>query len=178
MRHGSRTHARIGSRIAAVLGLVAGFSGCVYGFQSGTGLAGVETMAVTPCENETRRLELSAELYDLMFLRLPQQLGLTVAGEENADVLVRCVIRDYRLDAPSYRASGTEGDAPEVLQRQVTIRAAVQIVDTNRNLILWEDMGVTAEGQFLEASEDEEVGKLQALDLLVQRILDGAQSNW
>jgi len=153
-------------------------SGCVYGFQSGTGLAGVETMAVTPCENETRRLELSAELYDLMFLRVPQQLGLTVAGEDNADVVVRCVIRDYRLDAPSYRASGGGGDAPEVLQRQVTIRAAVQIVDANRRLILWEDAGVTAEGQFLEASETEEIGKLQALDLLVQRILDGAQSNW
>jgi len=159
----------------AAAGLVA--SGCVYGFQSGTGLAGVETMAVTPCENETRRLELSAELYDLMFLRVPQQLGLTPAGEENADVVVRCVIRGYRLDAPSYRASGT-GDAPEVLQRQVTIRAAVQIVDVNRQLILWEDMGVTAEGQFLEASETEEIGKLAALDLLVQRILDGAQSNW
>lgn len=153
-------------------------TGCVYGFQSGTGLAGVETMAVTPCENDTRRLELSAELYDLMFLRLPAQLGLTVAGEENADVVVRCVIRDYRLDAPSYRASASVGGAPEVLQRQVTIRAAVQIVDVERRVILWEDMGVSAEGQYLEASESEEIGKQQALDLLVQRILDGAQSNW
>lgn len=163
----------------AVLALCAvSVSGCVYGFQSGTGLAGVETMAVTPCENETRRLELSNELYDLMFLRLPRQLGLAVAGEDNADVVVRCVIRDYRLDAPSYRASGGTGDAPEVLQRQVTIRAAVQLVDANRRVILWEDAAVTAEGQFLEASETEEIGKQQALDLLVQRILDGAQSNW
>jgi len=163
---------------ASALAAVAALSGCVYGFQSGTGLAGVETMAVTPCENETRRLELSAELYDLMFQRLPGQLGLQIAGEQDADVVVRCVIRNYRLDAPSYQASRTGGDAPEVLQRQVTIRAAVQIVDRTRNLILWEDMTVQAEGQFLEASETEEIGKQQALDLLVNRILDGAQSNW
>lgn len=167
--------------ISGVRSVLAAFvllaSGCIYGFQSGTGLAGVETMAVTPCENDTRRLELSTELYDIMFRRLPSELGLRIAGEQDADVLVRCVIRDYRLDAPNYRA-GSGGGAPEVLQRQVTIRAAVQIVDQNQRLVLWEDMGVQAEGQYLEASETEEIGKQQALDLLVQRILDGAQSNW
>jgi hypothetical protein len=160
---------------AAALALAA--SGCVYGFQSGTGLAGVETVAVTPCENETRRLELSTELYDIMFRRVPGELGLRVAGEQDADVVVRCVIRDYRLDAPNYRA-GSAGGAPEVLQRQVTIRAAVQIVDRADRVILWEDLAVQAEGQYLEASETEEIGKQAALDLLVQRILDGAQSNW
>lgn len=164
-------------RTAILLLLPVVTAGCIYGFQSGTGLAGVETMAVTPCENETRRLELSTELYDIMFRRLPNELGLRIAGEQEADVLVRCVIRDYRLDAPNYRA-GSGGDAPEVLQRQVTIRAAVQLVDVEDRLILWEDLGVQAEGQYLEASETEEIGKQAALDLLVQRIIDGAQSNW
>jgi hypothetical protein len=165
-------------RVAVVaLAVALTASGCVYGFQSGTGLAGVETVAVTPCENETRRLELSTELYDIMFRRVPGELGLRVAGEQDADLVVRCVISDYRLDAPNYRA-GSAGGAPEVLQRQVTIRAAVQMVNRIERVILWEDMALQAEGQYLEASESEEVGKQAALDLLVQRILDGAQSNW
>ena len=34
------------------------------------------------------------------------------------------------------------------------------------------------EGQFLEAGETEEIGRAAAIKLLVQRIVDGAQSNW
>jgi hypothetical protein len=171
-------HARLRLRLVALLALAVSASGCLYGFSSGTGLTGVETMAIIPCENDTDRLELTAELYDIMFRRLPNQLGLVVAGEGDADVIVRCAITGYDLSTPNYRAGANPGDAPEVLQREVRVRAGVQIVDPRQELILWEDMGLTAEGQFLEASETEEVGKLQALDLLVQRMIDGAQSNW
>lgn len=165
-------------RLLAVLATASAASGCLYGFSSGTGLAGVQSMAIIPCENETDRLELTAELYDIMFRRLPNQLGLVVAGEGDADVIVRCVISAYDLQTPNYRAGAAPGDAPEVLQREVRVRAGVQIVDPREELILWEDLALSAEGQFLEASETEEVGKVQALDLLVQRMIDGAQSNW
>ncbi|MDT8369397.1 MAG: LPS assembly lipoprotein LptE [Longimicrobiales bacterium] len=151
-------------------------TGCFYGFSSGTGLSGVDTMAVTPCENETRRLELATELYDVMFQQLPARLGLQIAGEDVADIIVRCVIRDYVLDTPNFRTRGEE--TPEILQRQVTVRAAVQIIDQRDRVVLWEDRSLQAEGQYLEASENEEIGRAEAFQLLVQRILDGAQSNW
>ena len=61
---------------------------------------------------------------------------------------------------------------------QVSISATVQIVDQTNNQIYWEDTGVRAEGQFLEQGETEEIGRLEAIELLVQRIVDGAQSNW
>jgi len=46
------------------------------------------------------------------------------------------------------------------------------------NVILWESRGLVAQGEFLESSESEEVGRLEAIELLVQKIVDGAQSNW
>ena len=70
------------------------------------------------------------------------------------------------------------GERPQVLQREVSLAVSVRVLDVQENLILWENTSLRTEGQFLEASEDEEVGKTLALELLVQKIVDGLQSNW
>jgi hypothetical protein len=132
---------------------------------------------VIPFENETTRLELSQELFDLMSRQLPPALGVRAAAEGQADAVVRGVISSYNLAAPNYRPAEGGGRA-EVLERQVSITVQVEIVDRVENVILWEDRGLRAEGQYLEQSETEEQAKTEALDLLVQRVVDGAQSNW
>jgi hypothetical protein len=53
----------------------------------------------------------------------------------------------------------------------------VEIVDLVENVILWESSSVVAQGEFPEGAP-EEGGRQIAMDLLVQRIVDGAQSNW
>jgi hypothetical protein len=164
-------------RVLAALALLPSLSGCLYGFNAGTGLD-LETIAVVPFENETTRLELTQELHELLLRNLPGALGLVLAGEEVADAVVTGTIRDYSLRAPNYRGGGDPGSSPEVLQREVTLVTAVQILDVERNVILWDDTSLRTEGQYLEGSEDEETAKLQALDLMVQRIVDGLQSNW
>jgi hypothetical protein len=63
------------------------------------------------------------------------------------------------------------------LQRQVNITVSVSIVDLVENVILWESNGVNAQGQFAEGAP-EDGGRRQAIEILVQRIVDGAQSNW
>lgn len=153
-------------------------TGCLYSFRAGSfPPPHVRTMAVVPFENETARFELSGELYDQLLRNLPRALGIRTAGEDVADAIVRGTILRYDVVAPNYRA-GAEGQPAEVLQRQVTITVRVEIVDLVENVILWEDRSVSAQGEFLEASESEEVGRAEALELLVQKIVDGAQSNW
>jgi hypothetical protein len=153
-------------------------SGCLYSFRAGSfPPPHIKTIAVAPFENETTRFEISGELYDQLFKNLPRALGIRTAGEDMADAVVRGTIVRYEVVAPNYRA-GAEGQPASVLQRQVTITVKVQIVDLVNNVVLWEDTGVTAQGQFLEASESEEVGRAEAIELLVQKIVDGAQSNW
>jgi len=153
-------------------------SGCLYSFRAGSfPPPHIRTIAVVPFENETTRFELSGELYDQLLRNLPRALGIRTAGEDVAHAVVRGTIVRYDVVAPNYRAGG-EGQPAEVLQRQVTITVRVEIVDLVENVVLWEEGNIMAQGHFLEASESEEVGRAQALGLLVQKIVDGAQSNW
>ena len=157
--------------------LVVSLTGC-YSFSAGSfPPEHINTIAVQPFENETTRFELSGELYDEILRNVPRALGMRTAGEDVADAVVRGSITRYDVVAPNYRA-GAEGEAAEVLQRQVNIVVSVEIIDLVDNVILWEGRSVSAQGTFLEASESEEVGRLEAIELLVQKIVDGAQSNW
>ena len=152
-------------------------AGCMYQFQGGNFPEHIRTLGIAPVENDTPRLEVTGELQDQLTRNLPRALGVQAAGSDVADALVRVRVTGYQVNAPNYR-QGAGGAPAEVLQRQVSITATVQIVDQVNNQIYWEDSGVRAEGQFLESSETEEVGRVEAIELLVQRIVDGAQSNW
>ena len=168
------------SRCVAVLLLALPFSACFYGFQAGAGFPDdVRTVAILPFElgpNVTRP-ELADEVFDLLLREFPRSQGLQPAGEDVADAVVRGVIKSYEVSTPSYRA-GEPGQAPTVLQRQVTLTVEVQIINLKINEVLWESTNVSVRGEYLEESETEDVGRALAIELLIQRIVDGAQSNW
>lgn len=153
-------------------------AGCLYTFQAGAGLpAHVRTLAVVPFENETGRFELSQEIQETLLRELPRTFGVTVAGEEYADAVVRGTVRSYRVDAPSFRPGAT-GDRTEVIEREVNVTVEIQVVDRSRNLVLWESRGLSARGEYLEDSELEEDGRQKAITRLAQAVIDGLQSNW
>jgi len=137
------------------------------------------TVAIVPFElgpNVTRP-ELTDEIFNLLLREFPRSQGLQPAGEDVADAVVRGTITRYAVSTPSYRA-GAGGQVPTVLQRQVSLTVEVQIINLVDNEILWESTAVTVQGEYLEESETEDVGRNLAIELLVQRIVDGAQSNW
>jgi hypothetical protein len=150
---------------------------CLYQFQGGNFPEHLRTLGVAPVENDTPRLEVTGELQDELTRNLSRALGVQPAGSDVADAVIRVKVTGYTVNAPNYR-QGAAGQPAEVLQRQVMITAQAQIVDQVNNQVYWEDTGLRGEGQFLEASESEEVGRLEAIELLVQQIVDGAQSNW
>lgn len=160
---------------AALVALSA--AGCNYSLQGGSFPGHIETLAVLPFENETTRLELTQELFTAMSTELPRALGVSTASAENADAVVQGRITGYDVSTPNYRP-GAGGDVAEVLQREVTLVVSVEIVDRIENVILWDNTSLRAQGQYLEQSETEEEGKLEALEIVVQGIVDGAQSNW
>ena len=151
--------------------------GCNYSLSGGSFPDHVRTIAVIPFENETTRLELTQEVHDVMLRELPRALGVRFAGEDVADAAVQGIIIQYDVIAPNYRSSA-RGDRAEVLQRQVNLTVRVQIVDLVENVIIWEDAGLRVEGTYFEADETEDIGKTAAIELLIKRIVDGAQSNW
>jgi curli biogenesis system outer membrane secretion channel CsgG len=161
----------------AALAVVLAAGACNYGFQAGAAL-NIRTLAVVPFENDTDRLELTQEIHAVLLRELPRSLGARPAGEEGADAVVRGTITRYDVTAPSYRSDASGGGRPEVLQRQVMMAISVQIVDLRENLVLWEETSVLGQGEYLEATETEDDGRRVAIEQLVQKIVDGAQSTW
>lgn len=152
-------------------------SGCLYTFQAGTGFpAHIRTLAVIPFENETTRFELTQELHQVLLEELPRALGIRPSSEEVADAVVRGSITSYNSSAPLY-SPGVGGGGAQVELRQVTVSVFVEIIDRVDNVILWDSRSVSGRGEFLE-SEVEDVGRAEAIEQLVQQIVDGAQSNW
>ena len=164
--------------LAIALAMLPVFTGCMYSFQAGAGFPDyVKTVAIVPFENETTRPEITDEVFSQLLREFPRSQGLQPAGEDVADAVVRGTIRRYDVSTPSYRSGGT-GNVPEVLQRQVSLSVEVQIINVVDNEILWESSSIVVQGEFLEESQTEDEGRVVAIELLVQRIIDGAQSNW
>lgn len=150
---------------------------CNYSFRAGSfPPPHVRSIAVQPFENETGRFEITDELYAELLQDLPSALGIRTAGEDVADAVVRGSITRYDVAAPNYRAAAG-GQPAEVRQREVSITVRVEIVDLVENVILWESQNVLGQGRFPEG-QGEDIGRREAIDLLVQKIVDGAQSNW
>ncbi len=153
-------------------------TGCNYTFQAGSGLPPhVQTLAVIPFENQTDRFEISQELHQLLLDELPRTFGVRTGGEEFAEAVVRGTVRQYLVQADSYRPEAG-GDRTQVVERQVRVQVEVQVIDRVNNLILWENSALSAEGEYLEASGNEIAGRELALSRVVQGIIDGLQSNW
>lgn len=162
--------------ISLSVGLLAA-SACNYSFRSGSFPNHIRTVAILPFDNETTRFELTQEIHEQLLRDLPRALGITNAGEEVADAIVRGTITRYTLSTPLFRP-GAQQDRIDVLQRQVSVSIRVEFVDVANNEILWENVNLSVQGQYLEETESEDDGRAEAIELLVQRIVDGAQSNW
>ena len=88
----------------------------------------------------------------------------------------------YALGAPLPRAGTDVGRARsvgvDVLTHQVQITVAVEIVDRKRNVVLWDSNGVVGRGEYRISDQRDTDAREQALNHILQLIIDGAQSQW
>lgn len=156
--------------------LVLAVSGCGirYGFSEGAFPPHVRTMAVLPFENETSAAELQNELFESMRRKLQQRLGVRDAPQERADAIVRGSIRGYDADVPV--AFSADPQQSVSARRRLQITVDVEILDQTTGKALWTRKGLRAEGEYAERAEAE--GRRQAIDKIVNDIIEGAQSQW
>jgi hypothetical protein len=145
-----------------------------YGFTGGGLPADIKTVAVLPFENETATPELQRELTEEMRKAFRSRLGLREATEEKASIVVKGVIARYELDeAVGFSANPTQATSA---RRRLTVVVNVEILDQIRNKTLWKDGAVTMQGEYAENAEAE--GRKQAVDRIVNKVIEGAQSQW
>ena len=96
------------------------------------------------------------------------------ASEAKADAIVRGTIQRYETDIPiSY--SATNKQTPSA-RRQLQVTVDVEMVDQVSGKTLWQRKGLTAVGEYEE--RDEALGRRQAIDRIINDIIQGAQSQW
>lgn len=160
-------------RPAAVAVLLA----CNYTFSGGGGLPShINTVYVPPVENNTTQFALTERLTQGLLDAARGRLGVQLASETNADAEIRAIITRYEDSALNF--AGIEDVGAAVFERRVTITARVEIIDNARDEIIWNGAAVSGVGEYTPATETEDTGQEIALDNLIQKIVDGAQSQW
>lgn len=153
--------------------LAAAVTGC-YGFAGGGLPPHVRTVAVLPFENETGSPELPRELQDALRDGLQSRLGLRDASEERATAIVRGRITRYAFDEPvAFSADPAQATSA---RRRLSVQVNIEIVDQVTGRVLWSRNGMSAQGEYAERNEA--AGRKQAIDRLVNDVIEGAQSQW
>lgn len=161
------------SRRALLLLALAALGGC-YGFAGGGLPQHVRTVAVLPLDNETTNPLLPRELQVALREGMQSRMGLRDAPEDRANAVVRGRITRYEFDIPA--AFSANPNQATTARRRLRIQADIEIVDQVSGTILWSKVGIQAEGEYAEGSEA--TGRKQAIDRIVNDVIEGAQSQW
>lgn len=149
-------------------------AGCLYKFSGGGFPSHIRTVAVLPFENQTAAAELTRELSDALRKAMQSRLGLRDASEARASAVVRGTITKYEPDVPV--AFSADPNQATTARRRLQITVDVEIVDQTNGKTLWTRRGLSAEGEYAERAEPE--GRRQALERIVNDVIEGAQSQW
>jgi hypothetical protein len=164
------------TEVVLALGLAALIAACNYGFEGGGFPSHIRTIYIEPFENETPQFDLDQKLYAAMLDELPRKLGVRVAGEQNADAVVRGVISFYDDVAQAYNPASQQ--ATTVASHEVQIGVSVRLIDVRDNLIRWEATRLIGRGTYRPDTQREDAGQTDAISNLIEQIIDGAQSQW
>lgn len=149
-------------------------TGCFYSFAGGGFPPHIRSIAIVTFDNQTASPELPKELYDQMHTELERRLGVRDAPQNRADALVHGVIQSYDADVPvSFSANPQQA---VTARRHLQVTVEVEIIDQSNNHVLWANKALRGEADYAERAEDD--GRKQAIAKIVQRIVEGVQSNW
>jgi len=149
-------------------------TGCFYSFAGGGLPPNIHTMAISTFDNQTASPDLPKELYDTMHRELQKRLGVRDAPSDRADALVKGTISAYEADVPvGFSANPQQAVSA---RRRLQITVDVEIIDQSNGRPLFTKKALREEADYNERAEAD--GRQQAIDKLVQQIIDGVQSNW
>ena len=162
-------------RRSGFLSLCLLIAGCLpYGFAGGGLPSHVRTVAVIPFENLTSIPEVQQELALALRTQLRAKLGLREAAENRASAVVRGTTQRYEADIPIGFSATNKNQTSA--RRQLQISVDIEMIDQVTGKSLWQRKGLLAEGQYEERGEA--TGRKQAIDRIVNEVIQGAQSQW
>ncbi|MBB4637066.1 LPS assembly lipoprotein LptE [Longimicrobium terrae] len=169
--------ARRARNASALLALAVLLGGCLYSFTGGGLPSHIRRVYIEPFENGTPFPGMESELLRQLQERFPGNLGVRLSSQQTADAIVRGRLIRAEEQTTNYdpRSAGGRVNA---LERQVQVSFDAEIYDVREDRLLWKGNGITALGTFDPGRESVDVGRRKALVEVVQKMIDGAQSQW
>jgi hypothetical protein len=165
-------------RAVSALALLALLSGCLYSFVGGGLPRHVNRVYIETFENATAYQVLSNDLLQLLQQQFPGRLGVRLSSQQNADAIVRGRLISVDEVTTNVTPGPQQGGTIQVNQRQVQIRFDAEIYDMVEDRVLWRGSGQSAVGIYREGAEQIETGRRRALEDVVAKMVQGAQSQW
>jgi Lipopolysaccharide-assembly len=157
---------------------LAAAGGCMYRLTGGGLPANIRTVFVESFENTTPYEVLRGEVQQRLRTELPRNLGVRLATQQNADAIVRGTLRGYDEQVVN-TAPNTEQGRIVREQTRIQITFDAQIYDVKEDKVIWQGSGLTAIGLYSpDRGESVDVGRNRALDDFIQKVVQGAQSQW
>lgn len=153
-------------------------SGCMYSFTGGGLPSHVRRVYIEPFENDTPYQTLTSDLLRNMQERLPGGLGVRLASQQTADAIIRGRLRSAEEQTTNFDPNPDPSGRIERLEARVQISFDAEIYDVREDRVLWRGNGITAIGNFAPGRETVEIGRRNALDEVVAKLVEGAQSQW
>jgi hypothetical protein len=166
------------ARNAALLLLPLLLSGCMYSFVGGGLPSHVRRVYIQPFQNETPYQTLTSDLLRDMQDRLPGSLGVRLSSEQTADAVIRGTIKSAEEQTTNFNPQPDPTGRIQRLEARVQISFDAEIYDIRNDQVLWRGNGITAIGNFEPGREDVDDGRRKALEQVVQKLIEGAQSQW
>lgn len=173
---------RPGLRRARSLALLAlllpSLSGCMYSFAGGGLPTHVRRVYIEAFENETPYQTLTSDLLRELQNRLPGSLGVRLSSQQTADAIVRGTLKSAEEQTTNFNPNPDPSGRIERNEARVQISFDAEIYDVREDKLLWRGQSVTAIGLFDPQREDVDDGRAKALEEVVIKLIEGAQSQW
>jgi hypothetical protein len=150
----------------------------MYGFVGGGLPSHVRRVYIEAFDNDTPYQTLTSDLLRSMQERLPGNLGVRLAAEQTADAIIRGRLRSADEQTTNFNPTPDASGRIQRLEARVQISFDAEIFDVRENRVLWRGTGITAIGAFDPNRENVDIGRRKALDEVVQKLVEGAQSQW
>ena len=161
----------------AALGAALLLGGCMYSLTGGGLPPHVRTMYVEYYDNSTPHEILRGDVQREQQQELPRSLGVRLAPQTAADAVVRGKLTSYDEATVNIDPNTSPGGRITAEQRRVQITFDAEIYDVRNDAVIWTGTSISAIGNF-GRGEDVNVGRERAVREIVQKIVEGAQSQW
>jgi hypothetical protein len=153
-------------------------SGCMYSFTGGGLPSHVRRVYIEAFDNDTPYQTLTADLLRELQDELPGSLGVRLSSQQAADAIVRGTLRSAEEQTTNFDATPDPSGRITRNEARVQISFDAEIYDVVNDVVLWRGQSVTAVGLFEPGREEVDDGRRKALQEVVIKLIEGAQSQW